>query len=170
MFRQCAGDAAPGSSQTAFGSGSFLLAPLSNFRAGTLPTTVSLPHSHKPETDSLPACLAAHSPSHSLSPFLPLSAFVSLSLFYSHSLFLPAVTNSLFLWLLVSHSQSLPLRLSSVSLWFRAFRIKGLQSHSQHLNHVVHCRCLSSVLSLLSLSSSLSLHLSSTYCGLTCWL
>lgn len=66
MFQQCARDAAPGSSQTAFGSGSLFLAPLSNFRAGTLPTTVSLPHSHKPETDSLPACLAACSPSQSL--------------------------------------------------------------------------------------------------------
>ena len=92
MFRQCAGDAAPGSSQTAFGSGSLLLAPLSNFRAGTLPTTVSLPHSHKPETDSLPACLAARSPSRSLSRFLSLSAFVCLSITLSLSLpvFLPA--------------------------------------------------------------------------------
>ncbi len=86
MFQQCAGDAAPGSSQTAFGSGSLLLAPLSNFRAGTLPTTVSLPHSHKPETDSLPACLAACSPSHSLS--LPLCLSITLSL--SLPVFLPA--------------------------------------------------------------------------------
>lgn len=90
MFQQCAGDAAPGSSQTAFGSGSLLLAPLSNFRAGTLPTTVSLPHSHKPETDSLPACLAACSPSRSLFCLLSLAASlpcVTLSLFPSHSLF-----------------------------------------------------------------------------------
>lgn len=137
MFRQCAGDAAPGSSQTAFGSGSLLLAPLSNFRAGTLPTTVSLPHSHKPETDSLPACLAACSPSHSLFCFLSLAASlpcVTLSLFPSHSLF--------FFCLL-----SLPLLLSSVSVWFCAFRIIGLQSHSQYLNHVVPCHCLSSALS-----------------------
>ena len=82
MFGQCAGDAAPGSSQTAFGSGSLLLAPLSNFRAGTLPTTVSLPHSHKPETDSLPACLAARSPS----PQSPLSLSISLCLCVSLSL------------------------------------------------------------------------------------
>lgn len=100
MFRLCAGDAAPGSSQTAFGSGSPLLAPLSNFRAGTLPTTVSLPPSHKPQTDSLPACLAARFPSLGLcfSSFvffcLSLSLFFSLS--HSHSIRSPAMLYTLF--------------------------------------------------------------------------
>lgn len=136
MFQQCAGDAAPGSSQTAFGSGSLLLAPLSNFRAGTLPTTVSLPHSHKPETDSLPACLAARSPSRSLFCFLSLAA-----LCYSITLSLSLPVFFFFCLL------SLPLLLSLVSVWFCAFRIIGLQSHSQHLNHVVPCHCLSSALS-----------------------
>lgn len=128
MFRQCAGDAAPGSFQTAFGSGCLLLAPLSNFRAGTLPTTVSLPHSHKPETDSLPACLAACSPSHSLS--LPFYLSLPLCLSITCSLSLPAfclLSQTLFLWLLVSQPVFL---LSSVSVWFCEFRIIGLQSHS----------------------------------------
>lgn len=157
MFGQCAGDAAPGSSQTAFGSGSLLLAPLSNFRAGTLPTTVSLPHSHKPETDSLPACLAARSPS----PQSPLSLSISLCLCVSLSLV--ALSLPVFFFCLLS----LPLLLSSVSVWFCAFRIIGLQSHSQHVNHVVHCHCLSSVR---SRSLSLSPSLSSTHCGLARWL
>lgn len=134
MFRQCAGDAAPGSSQTALGSGSLLLAPLSNFRAGTLPTTVSLPHSHKPETDSLPACLATRSPSRSLS--LLLCLFLSLSLFCSHSLFfLPPVTIFFFsLWL--SFPELAPSSFPAFAS-FCAFRIIGLQSQSWFLNHVL---------------------------------
>lgn len=99
FLQQCAGDAAPGSSQMAFGSGLLLLAPLSNFRAGTLPTTVSLPHSHKPETDSLPACLAACSPSHSLSAFVSFCHWSTL----------------FFLWLLIPHSQNLSFFLPFVS-------------------------------------------------------
>lgn len=132
MFRQCAGDAAPGSSQTAFGSGSLLLAPLSNFRAGTLPTTVSLPHSHKPETDSLPACLAACSPSRSLS--LPFYLSLPLCLSITRSLSLPVFC---LLSQTLSFSVALGLSfykpvflLSSVSVWFCEFRIIGLQSLS----------------------------------------
>ena len=146
MFRQCVRDAAPGSSQTAFGSGSPLLAPLSNFRAGTLPTTVSLPHSHKPETDSLPACLPVCSPSLSLSLSISLSLCVSRSLLCLHSLFF-AFCHILFF----CGSRSLIPRvcpLSFVPVWFCAFRIIGLQSHSQYLNHVVHCHCLLSVVPL----------------------
>lgn len=88
-------------------------------------------------------CLLSISQSLSLSVSLCLC--VSLSLFHSHSLFFCLL--------------SLPLLLSSVSVWFCAFRIIGLQSHSQHLNHVVHCHCLSSALSP-SLSPSLSLCIS----------
>lgn len=157
MFRQCAGDAAPGSSQTAFGSGSLLLAPLSNFRAGTLPTTVSLPHSHKPETDSLPACLAARSPSRSLSRFLSLSAFVSLD--HSFTLtpcFLPAeLAPSSFLCLCL---------------------VLCLQDYRSAVSLTASKSCCPLPLSLvsslprLSLSPGLSLHLSSTHCGLARWL
>lgn len=100
-----------------FGSVSLLLAPLSNFRAGTLPTTVSLPHSHKPETDSLPACLAARSPSLSVAfclslPLCPVSLYISL--LPSRFLF--------YLFIYLFCLLSLPLRpFSSVSVWFSAF-------------------------------------------------
>lgn len=100
-----------------FGSGSLLLAPLSNFRAGTLPTTVSLPHSHKPETDSLPACLAARSPSLSLLPSV--SRCLS-ALCHSISLPFPLSFSPLFIYFFCL--LSLPLRpFSSVSVWFSAF-------------------------------------------------
>ena len=174
MFRQCAGDAAPGSSQTAFGSGSFLLAPLSNFRAGTLPTTVSLPHSHKPETDSLPACLTASSPSHSLSPFLPRSAFGSLNRSFALTpCFLPTVTNSLLLLLLVSHSQSLPLSPSlCLSLVLRPQDYRPAVSLTASKSCCTLTAAVSRQLSppSLALTPSLSLHLSSIRCGLTFWL
>lgn len=128
MFRLCVGDEAPGSSQTAFGFASPLQAPLSNFRAWTLPTTVSLPHSHKPETDSLPACLGACPPSPSLSDFPSLPVVVSfyLSLFFC----------------LLSQTFSVDLGLSFpkfalfLHVWFRALGITALQSHWQYLNHV----------------------------------
>lgn len=168
VFWPCAGDAASGSSQTVFGSGSLLLAPLSNFRAGTLPTTVSLPHSHKPETDSLPACLAARSPSHCLFSLFYVSPLLSSALSLSRPVSSPAVTNSAFScgsWSLVPGA--CPLRLSSVSVWCCAFRIIGLQSHSQHLNHVARCHCLSSAPPLPLLR--VSLHFFSTHCGLAFW-
>lgn len=137
-----------------FGSGSLLLAPLSNFRAGTLPTTVSLPHSHKPETDSLPACLAARSPSLSVAfclslPLCPVSLYISLLLFY------------LFIYLFFFACWVCPAVLFPLSLsGSLPFRITGLQSHSQHLNHAVPCRCLSS-----ALSFGPYLHLHCTHCG-----
>lgn len=148
MFRQCAGDAAPGSSQTAFGSGSLLLAPLSNFRAGTLPTTVSLPHSHKPETDSLPACLAACSPSHCLSCFLSLSAFVSFYLSFTPC-FLPAEL--------------------APSSFLRLCLVLCLQDYRSAVSLTASKSCCTLPLSLVS-SLPLSLHLSSIHCGLARWL
>lgn len=166
MFRQCAGDAAPGSSQTALGSGSFLLAPLSNFRAGTLPTTVSLPHSHKPETDSLPACLATRSPSRSLS--LPLCLFLSLSLFCSHSLFFCLLSQSFFFFLWLSFPELAPSSFPAFAS-FCAFRIIGLQSQSRSVNHVLPCHC---VLSAAPPPSPVNCFLlfSRTHFGLVHWL
>lgn len=93
MFRQCAGDAAPGSSQTAFGSGSLLLAPLSNFRARD-PAYYCVFTAFPQTRDGQSACMSgcSLSISQSLSRFLSLSAFVSLSITLSLSLpvFLPA--------------------------------------------------------------------------------
>lgn len=145
MFRLCAGDAAPGSSQTAFGSGSLLLAPLSNFRAGTLPTTVPLPHSLKPETNSLPACLAARTPSLPPSASLP---WVSVSLFPS----LPGIC-----------LPSIPL------LFFCLCLVLCLQDYRSAVLLTAcksHCALPLSLISSLPLISLVCVHLSSTHCGL----
>lgn len=140
MFRQCAGDAAPGSSQTAFGSGSPLLAPLSNFRAGTLPTTVSIPHSHKPETDSLPARLAAFSPSLSLSLGFCLCLYVSLS-FFLLSLF--AILQTLF-------SGSWPLISRLCPSFLCHYLVLCLQDYRSALSFTVSKSCSTLLLSLVS--------------------
>lgn len=141
-----------------FGSGSLLLAPLSNFRAGTLPTTVSLPHSHKPETDSLPACLAARSPS--LSLLLSVSRCLS-ALCHSISLSFPLSFRFIYFFFFFLACWVCPSVLFPPSLsGSLPFRITGLQSHSQHLNHAVPRHCLSS-----ALSFGPCLHLRCTHCG-----
>lgn len=162
MFRQCAGDAAPGSSQTAFGSGSPLLAPLSNFRAGTLPTTVSVPHSHKPETDCLPACLAAFSPSPSLSLAFCICLYVSLSF----------VLLSLFAILLTLFSGSWPFipRLC-LSSFLCHYLVLCLQDYRSALSFTVSKSCSTLLLSLVSGAiPGLCQHHSNSRCGPARWL
>lgn len=105
-----------------------------------------LPHSHKPETGSLPACLATRTPS------LPPSAS------------LPCLTVSLFPFFCLGFACWVSPFFSAVSVWFCAFRIIGLQSYSQRVNHVVPCHCLSSAHS--PLTFLVCMHLSSTHCGL----
>lgn len=112
MFRQCAGDAAPGSSQTALGSGSLLLAPLSNFRArdpAYYCVFTTFPQTRDGQSACMSGCLLSISQSLLLS--ISLCLCVPLSLFCSHSLFF-ACCHSLFLWLSGSRSQSSPLHLS----------------------------------------------------------
>lgn len=160
----CSGDAASGSSQKIFGSGSLLLAPLSNFRAGSLPTTVSLPQSHKPTTDSLPESLAACAPSHTLSSPLYLSTLRPsfLTFLFLQLAFLPTTTNCLSVAPALSFPEFAPLpflRLCLCALW-----IIGLQFHPQHLNHVM------LLYHFLSSAHPILSHSTSSLRGLSLWL
>lgn len=144
MFRPCAGDAAPGSSQTAFGSGSLLLAPLSNFRDPAYYCAFTA----FPQTrDEQSACVSGCS--YSLSASFCLSALPHWSLFPSCCLLFACWVSPFF---------------SSVSVWFGAFRIIGLQSYSQRVNHVFALPL--SLISSLALTFLVCMHLSSTHCGL----
>lgn len=144
MFRPCAGDAAPGSSQTAFGSGSLLLAPLSNFRDPAYYCAFTA----FPQTrDEQSACVSGCS--YSLSASSCLSALPHC---ITLSLLLPGFC-----------LLSIPL------LFFCLFLVLCLQDYrSAVLLTVCKSRCALplSLISSLPLTFLVCMHLSSTHCGL----
>lgn len=78
---------------------------------------------------------------------LVVSCLLFVSLPFCLSIILFTLTLCYFAYPLVSLGLSFPdfaFLLSSVTIWLSACRIIGLHSHSQYLNHVVPCFCLSS--------------------------